>query len=229
MDTTAPPRIRLLASIGGVAALALAGGMFFMSRAGTDAAAAEPLPPPAVITANAAAATPKKAAAPKQAVAKKTAAPVKTAPKPHELAKPAAPKQVAVKKTAAPVKAAPKPHELAKPQAQPTPRVIAANGLPMAVATELAQHGVVVVALYAGGAAVDQMARDEAQAGASDAGVGFAAVDVADERALDALTRKVEIVDAPAVLVFGRDGNAEARFDGFADRLIVAQLASSVR
>jgi hypothetical protein len=123
-------------------------------------------------------------------------------------------------------KAAPKPK--AKAKAKRKPRVVAANGLPMAVATQLAKHGVVVVALYAGGADLDEMARDEAQAGASDARVGFAAVNAADKRAIEALTRKVEVLEAPAVFVLGRNGGLLARFDGFADRLMVAQLASSV-
>lgn len=193
---TVSPRIRLFALIGVLGALALAGGMFFMSRAQANAAAAEPLPPPAIVK-------------PKPVVAK--------------------PKQVvAVKPKAAP-KQASKPAPKPKPKPKRKPPVIAANGLPASVATQLAKHGVVVVALYAGGAAVDKMARDEAQAGAADARVGFAAVDVGDKRAIEAMTRKVDVVGAPAVLVLGRDGTARARFDGFADRLMVAQLATSVQ
>lgn len=142
----------------------------------------------------------------------------------------ATPKQAPATKQAAAkaTKATPKP--LPKPKAKPKrkPPVVASNGLPMAVATQLAKHRVVVVAIYAGGAALDRMARDEAQAGAGDARVGFAAVDAADKRAIEALTRKIEVLEAPAVFVLGRDGNLLARFDGFADRLIVAQLASSV-
>jgi hypothetical protein len=191
VDMTVSPRIRLFALIGVLAALTLAGAMFFMSRTQSDAAA-QPLPPPAIVK-------------PKPVVAK--------------------PKQVA---TARP-KVAPKP--ASKPVSKPKrkPPAVAANGLPLAVATQLAKHSVVVVALYAGDAAVDRMARDEAQAGAGDARVGFAAVDVGDKRAIEAMTRKVEVVGAPAILVLSRDGKMRTRFDGFADRLMVAQLASSVR
>jgi type IV secretory pathway VirB10-like protein len=197
---TVSPRIRLLALVGVLGALAVAGGMFFMSRAPGDAAATQPLPPPAIVKPKPVVATPKQAAAPKQSAVKG--------------------------KTKATPKPAPKPKAKAKPKRKP--RVVAANGLPMTVAAQLAKHRVVVVALYAGGAAIDRMARDEAQAGASDVRVGFAAVDASDKRAIGALTRKVEVLEAPAVFVLGRDGDLLARFDGFADRLMVAQLASSV-
>lgn len=194
---TVSPRIRLFALIGVLAALALGGGMFFMSRTPGDATAAQQVPAPAIVNPNPVAAAPKQPAQPTKAVAKR--------------------------------KAAPKPAAKPKAKAKRKPRVVAPNGLPMTVATQLAKHGVVVVALYAGGAALDQIARDEAEAGAGDARVGFAAVDTADKRAIEALTRKLEVLEAPAVFVLGRNGHLLARFDGFADRLMVAQLASSVR
>jgi hypothetical protein len=211
VDTTASPRIRLLALIALLAGLALAGGMFFMSRGQSDAIAAAPLPPPAVIK-------PKPAATAKAAVAAKPAAPAKKKAAAAAKAKPVTP-------------AKPKPVVKAKPKPKPKPKrsVIAPNGLPTALVEQLARHTVVVAAVYAGGAAVDRLARDEAQAGAGDAKVGFVALDVSDKRIATALANKTEILTAPAVLVFTRGGNVKMRFDGFADRLLVAELAASAR
>ena len=172
---TVSPQIRVFALVGVLAALALAGGMFFLSRTTADAADV-PVPPPAV-----------------------------SKPEPAVAAKPT-----------------PKPKVV-------RPSVIAANGLPTVIARQLGKHDVVVAALYAGGAAVDRMARDEARAGAGDANVGFAAVDVSDRRIALALAERVNALSAPAVVVFGKDGEVEARLDGFADRVLVAELADSAR
>jgi hypothetical protein len=199
MDMTVSPQIKLIALVGLLGALALAGGMFFLSRPGANAAAAEPLPPPAVVK-------PKPAATAKPTPVVKAKAAAK-APKPAVKAKPAA-------------KAAPKP--------KPRPAV-ARNGLPTPVADQLLRHDIVVVALYVDGSVVDQLARDEAQAGAGDVEAGFAAVDVSKRRAIAPLLKKLDAVAAPAVVVFGRDGKLKARLDGFADRMIVAELAASTR
>jgi hypothetical protein len=113
----------------------------------------------------------------------------------------------------------------------PAPRnpVVAENGLPRVVAAKLRRHRVVVVAVYARGAALDVVARDEAEAGAGDAGVGFAAVNVADRRLARALAERAQVLAAPSVLVFGKDGQVRARLDGFGDRQLVAELAESAR
>ena len=161
--------VKLFALVALVAALALAGGMFFLSRTPAEAAAQTPLPRPAA---------------------------ARPAPK------------------------------AAKPARDP---VLAENGLPRTIAAQLARHAVVVVALYAGGATVDTLARDEARAGAADAHVGFAAVDVSRRRVALALAERTGTLTVPAVLVFARDGEVEGRLDGFADRVLVAQLASSAR
>jgi hypothetical protein len=181
VDTNVSPQIRVFALVGVLAALALAGGMFFLSRSAT--AADEPLP-----------------------------VPVAAKPKPAATAEP-------------------KPVAKPKPKAKPArrPGVIAPNGLPRVIATQLAKHRVVVAALYAGGATVDTLARDEARAGADDANVGFAAVDVSNRRVALALAERASALEAPAVLVFTKDTEVVARLDGFADRVLVAELAAAAK
>ena len=169
---TVSPQVKLFALVALLAGLAAAGGMLFLSRAQSEAAAAVPLP-----------------------------APVVTRPAP----------------------AAP------KPAAKPRNPVVAENGLPRSLVAQLRRHEVVVAAVYAGGAPIDTLARDEARAGASDVHAGFAALDVSDKRIALALAERAETLTAPAVLVFGRDGEVKARLDGFADRMLVAQLVSSAR
>ena len=135
---------------------------------------------------------------------------------------PLPPPAASVQPTAAPVPAKPKP-------VRRVASVVAPNGLPRSVASQLSDHRLVVAAIFASGAEVDRLARDEARAGAADANVGFAAVDVSDKRIALALAEKTASLTAPAVLVFGRGGELKARLDGFADRQLVAQLAASAR
>jgi hypothetical protein len=121
--------------------------------------------------------------------------------------------------------AAPKP---SAPKAKTrTAAVVAPNGVPVAVLKQLSDHGVVVVSLYADEASVDRLARREARAGARDARAGFAALDISDERIAKALAQRAKQLTAPDVLVFRRGDGVVARFHGFADRALVAQLASS--
>src|ERR1051325_6673234 len=105
---TVSPRVKLLALVGGLAAAALAAGMFFLSR--TPATVDAPIPAPVHRTTKAATAGPKTAA--------------RTKP------------------------------------------VIAPDGIPVVVMSQIAKHRVVVVSVYADDAHVDTTARDEARAGA---------------------------------------------------------------
>jgi hypothetical protein len=127
----------------------------------------------------------------------------------------------AVQRAAVPAK----PRPQAKPKA---PAVVSENGVPLAIVRQLATHRVVVVSVYADGAGVDTLARAEARAGARDAHAGFAALDVSDRRLALALAEGTKQLAAPQVVVFERSGIAN-RYEGFADRTLVAQLASSVR
>lgn len=118
-----------------------------------------------------------------------------------------------------------------KAKARRTPPVI--DGMPGALALALRAKPVVVVALYAPGAAVDVVARDEAQQGASLSGAGFVALDVSNNKVAAPLTALLtgaataadRVLDDPAVLVFQRPKTLFVRFNGFTDRDTVAQAA----
>jgi hypothetical protein len=133
-------------------------------------------------------------------------------------------------------KAKPKVKPKAKPKAKPrkrTPAVI--DGMPGSLALELVTHPVVVVALYAPKSSVDALATAEARAGAKLAGVGFVALNVADEQQAAPLTALLtgaqtpadRVPDDPAVLVFQRPKALFVRFNGFTDRETVAQAAQN--
>ena len=114
-----------------------------------------------------------------------------------------------------------------------TPAVI--DGTPGTLAVALRARPVVVVALYAPGAAVDLAARDEAQQGAALAGAGFVALDVSDNKVAAPLTALLtgaataadRVLDDPAVLVFQAPKTLFVRFNGFTDRDTVAQAAEN--
>ena len=106
--------------------------------------------------------------------------------------------------------------------AKPAPTV---DGLPAALAAALASHRVVVVSLYAPSVELDDMALREAQAGAAASGAGFVALNVLNESQAKALTKKLGVLEDPAVLVFRRPSEVVVRFSGFADKQTVAQAA----
>ena len=144
----------------------------------------------------------------------------------HPAAKPAKPAKPAQKKTlAAKPKAAPKPKR--------TPAVI--DGMPAALALALRADTVAVVALYAPGSSVDELARAEAEAGAKDAGVAFVSLDVSNERVAAPLTSLLtggasaadRVLDDPAVLVFTRPKTLYVRLSGWNDRDTVAQAVEN--
>jgi hypothetical protein len=211
MDTTVSPQIKLIALLALVAAAGMAVWMFVVPHGSAETAA--PLPPPAVVKPKPVAPAAKTPAA--KATKAKAAAPAKA-------------KTAVLAKAKPKVTAKSKPVVKAKPKPKPRP-VVAANGLPTVVNDQLRRYDLVVVALYADGASVDRMVRDEAQAGAGDADAGFAALEVSRTRSIGPVMKKLGTIDAPAIVVFGRDGEVKARLDGFADRLLVAQLASSAR
>ena len=132
--------------------------------------------------------------------------------------------------TAVPARAKPARAKPARAkEARKRPAVARDTGLPIAVTRALRRRAVVVVALYARGAAVDRLARAEAKAGARDARAGFVALDVADRRQIEPLVEQSGVAEAPALLVFRRPGRLAARFDGFADRVVVAQAVADAR
>jgi thiol:disulfide interchange protein len=115
-------------------------------------------------------------------------------------------------------KPAPKP---ANPPASPANQ----DGLPSALVSALARSEVVVVSLYAPRIELDDMALQEAKAGAAAAGAGFLAVNVMSEAESRQLTKQLGVLEDPAVLVFKRPGDLVTRFSGFADKQTILQAA----
>lgn len=123
-------------------------------------------------------------------------------------------------------KAKPKPKPAPKPKPKPKPAPPATeDGLPGALSSALARHPVVVVSLYAPDVELDDMAMQEAKAGAAAAGAGFVALNVLNESQSRPLTKELGILEDPAVLVFRRPGELVVRFSGFADKQTVLQAA----
>ena len=205
MELTLSPQIKIVALVGLLAALALGGGMMFLSRSQASSSASAP-------------------AAPLKHYHRPTAAKPATKPASH-----AGTRTKAALPTARPAapKAAPAPKPVAAHHVQP---VVAANGLP-AVLNELLQtHRVVVVSLFDPEVPTDAIAYAEARAGAKDAAAGFLGVNVLDERIsgpLTALAGNGTVLPDPGILVYRRPGTLMNRISGFADRDAVAQLVTA--
>ena len=101
--------------------------------------------------------------------------------------------------------------------------------LPAPLEAALKRNRVVVASLYAEGAAVADMARGEARAGATLAGAGFVALNVLNQKQVEQLTALLGVMSDPTVLVFTRPAKVFVRIDGFADRETVAQAAANAQ
>jgi hypothetical protein len=112
----------------------------------------------------------------------------------------------------------------AKPANPPAPSA-ADDGLPSALTSALARNHVVVVSLYAPRVELDDMALQEAKAGASAAGAGFIALNVMSDAQSRQLTKQLGVLEDPGVLVFKRPGELVTRFSGFADKQTILQAA----
>lgn len=109
-----------------------------------------------------------------------------------------------------------------------TPRLVAANGLPMPLAKALRKHRVVVVSLFDPESRTDAISFAEARAGAKAAGAGFLGVSVLNDSVAGTLTAALPgggLLPVPGLLIYRRPGTLVERIDGFADRDAVAQLA----
>ena len=121
----------------------------------------------------------------------------------------------------------PMPARLAKRVVHPAVTQAVAAGLPRRIANAFAGKQVVVVSVFVPESQVDQVATQEAGAGAAAAGAGFVRIDATrgPDAPVRALATSLGVVEAPAVLVFKRPGTLATRIGGFADHETVAQAA----
>jgi len=199
------PQLRIFALVGALAAVGAALAMFTLGRGSAEPIAAAPAAP--------------KAAQP--------AAPTKPAASKTPVSKTAVPKAAAAKPVAPPAKAAAKPKPRPAAAAPPKNPPLAPSGFPAAVDAALRSHEVVVVSLYVPGARVDQLAIDEARAGAALGGAGFVALNVLEEKTAKPLLAKLGTLEDPSLLVVKRPGVVALRMSGFVDRDTVAQAAAN--
>ena len=120
---------------------------------------------------------------------------------------------------------------VSRPQAHPVKpialKVVLLPGLPGPVAHALRYSKVVVVSLYAAGAAGDRAALAQARLGAASAHAGFTTVNVLNERTAVGLDKFAGATSSPAVLIVRRPGRIVNRFAGYADSDLVAQAAQN--
>lgn len=114
-----------------------------------------------------------------------------------------------------------------RPASKPASKPVAANGLPSSIASALRRNDVVVLSLYAPDLPLDDMALQEARAGAATARAGFVALNVLNESQSRPLAEKLGLLEDPAVLVFKGEGDFFVRLTGFADQQTVAQAATN--
>ena len=95
------------------------------------------------------------------------------------------------------------------------------------LANKLHQSRIVVVSVYAGTDAGDRAAVAAARRGAHAAGVGFAALNVLDEKVARQVQPYIGTASPPVLLVVKRPGKVVARFNGNVDETVVAQAATN--
>ena len=110
-----------------------------------------------------------------------------------------------------------------------TPVKLHTHGLPVPIARALQKHSVVVVSVTTPRGDDQELTRNEAQAGAAEAGVGYVAINAFNQRPGTAILRKLGVVDTPEILVVRRPGTITSQFKGFVDRDVVAQAVADAR
>ena len=197
-------QMRLIALVGLLLAGALVATTQLLLR--DDAVADEPavVSAPREAKASNAPATPKAKAAQKSEASPKADASAKTKP--------------AVKATAP-----------ARNKAQASESAVPTKNLPPPLAAALRHHNVVVASLFAPNAAVDRLARSEAEAAAKAAGAGFVALNVLRSEIAEPLATELGALKAPSVLVYKRPAKLYVHLYGYADMATVAQAAVNAR
>jgi hypothetical protein len=201
------PRYRIYAALGLAGVVLLGGGFMLLGHGASSSSSAVPVIKPLHPVAKRAKAT-----------AKKTAPKMKTTSK-------------AAKAKAAPKVKAKTP--LAPPPIRKTDST--KDGMPVALSQALKKHSVVVVSLVLPGANVDELAYQEAKAGAAKAGAGFVRISASNNNDVEALSTLVNanadatnrLLDAPATLVFHQPQDLYVRINGYIDADTVAQAAEN--
>ena len=107
------------------------------------------------------------------------------------------------------------------------PKVVLLPGLPAKVANRLQHSRIVVVAVYAGTDPGDRAAVGAARRGAKEAGSGFTALNVRDEKTARQVQPFLGTTSTPVVLVVRRPGRVVSKFSGHVDQKVVAQAATN--
>jgi hypothetical protein len=148
-------------------------------------------------------------------------------------------KKTAVKKATAKKSTAKKVRKAVAKTALAPPKVAKTDptkdGMPAALSRALKTHSVVVVSLVVPGASVDQLAYQEAKAGAAKAGAGFVRISASNNDDVEALSTLIgansqpanRLLDAPSVLVFRQPQELYVRINGYLDADTIAQAAEN--
>ena len=126
------------------------------------------------------------------------------------------------------------PSTTAAPTAAPrTPRtqpgaVRTRSGFPAPIDRALRRRGVVVVAVYIPGAAVDSVVRAEARAAASKTRAGYVPISALNERLVRLLVARTGVLPAPAVVIVKRPGVVAATLS-VTDRGTIVQAVAQAR
>jgi len=107
------------------------------------------------------------------------------------------------------------------------PKVVLVPGLPLKLATKLQHSRVVVVSIYTGTDPGDRAAVAAARRGAKQAGSGFTALNVLDEKTARQVQPFLGTTSTPVVLVVRRPGKVVSKFAGHVDKTVVAQAATN--
>jgi pyruvate/2-oxoglutarate dehydrogenase complex dihydrolipoamide acyltransferase (E2) component len=202
-----------------IAVLAALGAGAFMMTAGRTAGGPESVDETALV--------PLKPVAQAKAVAGKLSAHNEaTAAGQPDATQPAATKpQPAAKKAAAPAKPTPAATKPAAKKTKTHAGVKLEKGTPTTIAGQLALHQVVVVLIYNPEAKVDEYSVLDTKLGAKEAGAGFLAVNVLDQKQASPFTTAYGVIQDPSVLFFKRPGKLALKLVGYADHDTIAQAA----
>ena len=101
--------------------------------------------------------------------------------------------------------------------------------LPTPLRQALARSRMVVAVVYAPGDPADAEVLAQARQGAASAHVGFAALNIRDDKIAGATAAWMKNVFEPAVIVVTRTGQISAELDGYADSTMIAQAVLDAR